>query len=149
MSARKQLAYLGAALTIGLGLLGLLNPLLTVRLFGLDVVQPRGLSEARALFGALFLVMGASMLWAITRGPRAAAYLRLPGMLMASMAVGRLLSILLDGVLTPANFGFLAVEILIATSALLGSVRSAATPSGSGVAEVPDTLAGPRGRRRG
>ena len=128
MSARKQLAYLGAALTIALGLLGLVNPLLTVRLFGLDVVQPRGLSEARALFGALFLVMGASMLWAITRGPRAAAYLRLPGILMASLAVGRLLSILIDGVLTPANFGFLAVEILIATAAILGSVPAPAKP---------------------
>lgn len=128
MSSRKQLAYLAAALTIAIGLLGLLNPLLAVRLYGLDVANPRGLSEARAIFGALFLALGVSMLWSATRGARGGGYLRLPGLLVAAVAVGRLLSILLDGVLTPGNFGFLAVEILIATAALLGSAPGRTQP---------------------
>ncbi len=128
MSVRKQLAYLAAALTLGLGLLGLLNPLLTVRLLGLEVLQPRGLSEARAVFGALFLVMGVSMLWSITSRNASPVYLRLPGLLVASMALGRLLSILIDGVLSPLNFVFLAVEVLIGSAAIVASLPRAGEP---------------------
>jgi len=121
MSVRKQLAYLAAGITLALGLLGLLNPLLTVRLYGLEVVDPRGLSEVRAVFGALFIVMGGVMLWAVSTRSAAPAYLRLPGILIASAALGRFLSIVIDGVLSPFNFGFLALELFVGLAALMAS----------------------------
>ncbi len=125
MSVRKQLAYLAAGLTLALGLLGLLNPLLTVRILGLEVMEPRGLSEVRAVFGVMFIVLGGVMLWAVSTRSAAPAYLRFPGLLIVSSAVGRLLSILIDGVLSPLNFGFLALELLIGSSALMASFEIA------------------------
>jgi len=121
MRGRKQLAFISAGLTLAWGLLGLLNPLLLVRIVGLDVIDPRGLSEARALFGALFVVMGAVMLWAASARSAPRAYLRLPGFLITGEAVGRFASIVIDGVLSPLNFVFLIVELLIGVLALLAS----------------------------
>ena len=76
MSLRTQLAYLAAGLTLALGLLSLLNPLLMVRILGLEVLEPRGLSEIRATYGMLFLAMGGVMLWAIPTRPRSNPFLR-------------------------------------------------------------------------
>ena len=121
MRARKQLAFVSAGLTLAWGLLGLLNPLLVVRIVGLDVLDPRGLSEARALFGALFVIMGAVMVWAASARGAPPAYLRLPGLLITGEAVGRLASIVIDGVLSPLNFVFLVVELLIGVLALVAS----------------------------
>ncbi len=121
MRGRKQLAFISAGLTLAWGLLGLLNPLLLVRIVGLDVVDPRGLSEARALFGALFVVMGAVMLWAASARSAPPVYLRLPGLLITGEAAGRLASIVIDGVLSPLNFVFLVVELIIGVLALVAS----------------------------
>ncbi len=126
MRGRKQLAFVSAGLTLAWGLLGLLNPLLVVRIVGLDVLDPRGLSEARALFGALFVVMGAVMVWAASARSAPSAYLRLPGLLIVGEAAGRLASIVIDGVLSPLNFVFLVVELLIGILALVASFASEA-----------------------
>jgi len=148
MSVRTQLAYLAAGLTLALGLLGLLNPLLTVRIVGLEVVEPRGLSEARAVFGAMFVVLGAVMLWSVSARSAPVAYLRMSGIVMGAIAVGRLSSIVIDGVLSPLNFAFLALELLIAISTVLASFRprggrrpggGKAPPTGS-EDELPDAL---------
>jgi len=153
MRGRKQLAFVSAGLTLAWGLLGLLNPLLVIRIVGLDVVDPRGLSEARALFGALFVVMGAVMLWAASVRSAPPVYLRLPGLLITAEAVGRLASIVIDGVLSPLNFVFLVVELLIGVLALLASfagegdrgprTRGAAGPEPD--ADRPDPLRAYRG----
>lgn len=142
MSVRTQLAYLAAGLTVVLGLLALLNPLLAVRLLGLDVVEPRGLSEVRSTYGAMFLVMGGAMLWAVPTRPRSAVWLRFAGVLWCAAAAGRVLSILIDGVLTPINFAALGVEALIGVAALLGSFQ---TPlprrrRGEALDDTPDPL---------
>ena len=153
MRGRNQLAFVSAGLTLAWGLLGLLNPLLVIRIVGLDVVDPRGLSEARALFGALFVVMGAVMLWAASVRSAPPVYLRLPGLLITAEAVGRLASIVIDGVLSPLNFVFLVVELLIGVLALLASfageggrgprTRGAAGPEPD--ADRPDPLRAYRG----
>lgn len=150
MSVRTQLAYLSAGLTLALGLLGLLNPLLTVRIVGLEVLEPRGLSEARAVFGAMFVVLGGVMLWAVSARSAAPAYLRMSGIVIGSVAVGRLLSIVIDGVLSPLNFGFLALELLISVSTVLASFQRGgrrgdrAAPPGA-EDELPDPLRAYRG----
>ena len=141
MSVRTQLAYLAAGLTLALGLLGLLNPLLTARLIGLEVVEPHGLSEIRATYGALFVVLGGLMLWAVPTRPRNAPLLRFAGLVWLAVALGRLSSIVIDGPLTPPNFVLLGLELLIGGAAVVGSFqtprrRAKATPE----EEIPDPL---------
>lgn len=121
MRGRRQFAFIAAGLTLAWGLLGLLNPLLMVRIVGLDVVDPRGLSEARAVFGALFVLLGALMLWAASARGAPPAYLRIPGFLVLGEAAGRLASIVIDGVVSPLNIVFLAGELVIGVLALLAS----------------------------
>ena len=123
MSLRTQFAYLAAGLTLLLGLLGLLNPILTLRLTGLEVIEPRGLGQARALFGALFLTMGGFMLWALSARPRARAVLRFAGFLWLASALGRLLSLLLDGPLSLGSVLLLAFDLAVGSGAVLGSTE--------------------------
>jgi hypothetical protein len=133
---RRQLAYLAAALTLGLGLLGLLNPALTVRLLGLEVVDPRGFSQARATFGAMYLALGGVIVWAVSARGAHPVYLRLPGLLIGALALGRLLSIVIDGVVTPLNLLFFVMEgasaafVMLASFDRGGSDLSAPTTSG-------------------
>jgi hypothetical protein len=118
MNFRSQIAYLPAVLVLGLGLFSFANPLLAIRFVGLDVVDPRGLSEVRAAYGMLYLAMGAMMLWALVRRPRNNSWLRFTGFLWSAMALGRLVSIFFDGVITPVNFGMFALEVFIAVPTL-------------------------------
>ncbi len=130
---RSQLAYVAAGVAILSGLLGLLNPLLAVSLYGLEVVEPRGLSQARATFGGLYLALGGMLLWAATPRSEGGAgvrpYLRSAALLVGSVAAGRLLSIVIDGVLSPLNLLFLAFELAVCVLSLLASApRRPAAP---------------------
>lgn len=142
MSLRSQLAYLASGLTLVLGLLGLLNPVLTLGLTGLQVVEPRGLGQARALFGALFLTMGGYMLWAISTRPRARGVLLFVGFLWLASALGRLLSLLLDGAFSWGSVLLLLFDLAVAGGALLGSTESGSSRLGTDPAEEesPDPL---------
>jgi hypothetical protein len=121
MSLRSQLAYLAAGLTLVLGLLGLLNPVLTLRLTGLEVIEPRGLGQTRALFGALFLTMGGFMLWALATRPRARSILRFTAFLWLASALGRLLSLILDAQFSLGSLLLLAFDLAVGTGSFLGS----------------------------
>ena len=123
MTVRTQLAYLAAGITLVLGLLSLLNPLLAVRLLGLEVLEPRGLSEIRATYGALFTVMGGVMFWAVPTRPRNSSWLRFAGILWLGAAAGRILSIVIDGVVTPFNLLSLALELVVGVTAVVGSME--------------------------
>lgn len=148
MSLRSQLAYLAAGLILVLGLLGLLNPILTLRLTGLEVVEPRGLGQARALFGALFLTMGGFMLWALSARPRARAILRFAAFLWLASALGRLLSLLVDGPLSIGSLLLLAFDLAVGAGAYLGSTepgrtrpeKPAGTRNSGGESEADDPL---------
>src|SRR5690554_5219474 len=124
---RRQLAYVAAGVAVASGLLGLLNPLLAVRLYGLEVMEPRGISQVRATFGGLYLALGGMLLWAATPRASAAAnavgrpYLRAAALLVGCVAAGRVLSIVIDGVLTPVNLLFLAFELAVCVLSLLAS----------------------------
>jgi len=142
---RIQFAYLASLLTLILGLAILFDPLLAVRLLGLEVVDPRGLSEVRATYGGLFTMMGALMLWAAIR-PRSNLWLRFAGLLWGAVALGRTFSVVIDGVITPLNLGVLLLEMLIGASALLGSFSSRReAPRVTGEDDTPDPLRAYRG----
>jgi len=118
---RRRLAYVSAAITMGLGLLGLLNPALAVRILGLEVVDPRGFSQARGTFGGLYLALGAMILWAVTARSAGPLFLRAAAVLIGATSLGRLASILIDGAVTPLNLLFFAVESAVAVITLLAS----------------------------
>lgn len=141
MSVRTQLAYLAAGLTIVLALLALLNPAFAVRVLGLEIVDPRGFSEIRATYGALFLVLGGGMLWAVPTRPRSAPWLRFGGLLWCGAALGRLLSILIDpGALTLFNVIALAVQALIGAAAVIGSFQAPEPKRVAPDDDIPDPL---------
>ncbi len=117
MTLRTQLAYAAAALTLAVGLLALVNPMLTARLLGLEVVAPRGFSEVRSSYGALTLALGGLMLWALPLRPKTARLLRTLALLVAAAALGRLASMAIDGVANLAN-----VLLLFAQSGVAGAV---------------------------
>lgn len=119
--SRRNLAYVSAAITMGLGLLGLLNPALAVRVLGLEVVDPRGFSQARGTFGGLYLALGAMILWAVTARTAGPLFLRAAAVLIGATALGRLASILIDGAVTPLNLLFFAVESAVTVVTLLAS----------------------------
>lgn len=123
-SLRTRSAYLAVLLMIGLALLALLSPALAARLLGLGLLEAHGLSEIRSSYGAFFLVMGGSLLWALANRPKGAPYVRLSGFLWAGAALGRLLSIFLDGAFLPANFLMLALELFIAVPLLLAGFQT-------------------------
>ena len=141
--SRRQLAYIAAAITLALGLLGLLNPALSVRMLGLEIVDPRGFSQARATFGAMYLTMAAVIVWAVSTRGSHAAYLRVPALLMGALALGRLLSIIIDGVVTPLNLLFFLVEAASAAVVMLASFDRGPTYSPSPAGQVDSTTPGP------
>ena len=126
--SRRQLAYLAAGLVVVLGLLGLLNPALTVRLLGLEVVEPRGFSQARSTFGAMYLALGGVIVWAASARNAHPAYMRVAALLVTALAFGRLLSIIIDGVLTPLNLLFFVTEAAAAAVVTLASVERNGAP---------------------
>lgn len=110
MNVRSQLIYVAAALTFGLGLLGTVNPLVTARLLGLEVVDLRGLSQVRATFGLLHMALGAVIVRGSLRRPGSETYLSAAALLIGGVVVGRLLSIVVDGAFTLLNVLFLVGE---------------------------------------
>ena len=133
MNVRSKLVYVAAAITFALGLAGLVNPRFTARLLGLEIVDPRGLSQVRATFGALHLALGAVILRGTLGRPGARSYLRAGALLIGAVFVGRLVSILVDGTVGVLNVLFLLSEGVALAGVLLalpGRSAPAADPTG-------------------
>ena len=79
------------------------------------------------------VILGGMLLWAATPRSEGGAgvrpYLRSAALLVGSVAAGRLLSIVIDGVLSPLNLLFLAFELAVCVLSLLASApRRPAAP---------------------
>jgi hypothetical protein len=116
---RTRLAFLSAAIIFGFALLAFLNPLVGIRVIGLDVVDARGVSEVRATYGLMFLTMAITLFWAIPRRLRHGSYVRFIGILWGAACIGRIISIFVDMIITPLNLVKLGVQLLIAIPLLL------------------------------
>ena len=143
MSKRSRLAYLAAVLTFGYGLLALFAPYWTVLTLGFELSErrPWGLSEMRSSYGALLVTLGALMLWALSRRPQRTPYLRLAGLLWCAKALGRALSILIDGALMPTNLLLLGLELFIGLPTLIASFE---TPRARAPGALADDAPAPR-----
>ncbi len=110
-----------ALTSIGLGAIGWLAPRYTMDL--LDMAPTRstmGVSEVRAASGALFVGLGTGAL--ILGTPLAFAMV---GFAWAGAAIGRLTSIIADGVQTSRKVTFFAVEAVVALAALAANLSMA------------------------
>lgn len=121
---RTRLAYVATIVMLLFALLSFFNPWLMVRVLGFELLEGRGLSEMRATYGALFIVMSGVLLWALPNRLRGAAYLRFAGFLWLGAAAGRLASMIIDGALLPFNFLALAVELFIGVPLLLAGFQT-------------------------
>jgi hypothetical protein len=125
-SYRTVAAYVASVVTLALGLMGLVNPHFSAWLLGLEIVLPRGVGEVRASLGALYLAMGGVMLWAVASRPKGGPYLRFAGLLWLAIALGRLLSLLIDGGWGLISIGALLLELLLAAAAIVASYQAPA-----------------------
>jgi hypothetical protein len=101
-----HLHWLGAVLTVALGLLGLLLPARAAAFVGVVPSGRRGRSEVRATYGGFFLALGLGALW----GPGHVACTLL-GVGWVGAAAGRLLSIAVDRASERLNWGGVALEL--------------------------------------
>lgn len=107
-------AYLGAAISIAAGILGLLWPRTVSRVIGLRIPGRLGLSEVRATYGGLFIGAGLAV---ILIGNRDAALVL--GAAWAGAFLARAVSFVIDHSRTKENIAGLAIEVAIALLLLL------------------------------
>lgn len=94
--------------TVVTGLLAAVRPSVVPGFTGLETTGPRGVTEIRSIFGGLFIGIGAFPL--IVGVPAAFQML---GVMYLSVALARLVSMVVDGSLTEAsNIISLAVEVV-------------------------------------
>ena len=105
----------GAALTIGMGCLGLFFPARASALTGLTPVTAAGRSEFRGTLGVMFIFLGLVPL--ITKSD--VAFLTV-GVCWLGAAIGRIISIFLDQGNDPKNWIAVLFELVIAALLLVG-----------------------------
>ena len=118
---RERLAtialLLGGGTVFLLGAGSLVAPQAMVKPFGILLSAPPALSEIRASHGGMHLGVGSFMLAAVFVASLRRAGLLLLLLYMAGLAVGRLVSVALDGAPTPLIWGLLGAELILATLA--------------------------------
>lgn len=107
----SSVGYVAAAIVMVLGIVSLVQPALIAGLFGLEAVEPRGLSQIRATFGGMYLALGGTILVGMTRPATRPATLAIPAVLVAAVVVGRIVSLAVDHSLGLLNMVFLFGEL--------------------------------------
>jgi hypothetical protein len=112
----EVLNIIGALVTVGMGCLGLFLPNRAASLVGLSAMTPAGISEFRSTFGGLFILLGLAPL--LTMNP--ASYL-VAGLAWGGAALGRIVSIIIDGTSVPKNWFAVIFEAALGILILAGA----------------------------
>ncbi|MEY3035345.1 MAG: putative rane protein [Actinomycetota bacterium] len=107
MTFMSWAAYLGAAISVMAGMLGLLFPMRVSRVIGVSLPARLGVSEFRATYGGLFIGAGAAVL---VIGSREAALVL--GLAWLGAFAARLLSVAVDRSSSRENMAGLVVELV-------------------------------------
>lgn len=102
------LKTIGCIGTVGTGLLAAIRPSVVPGFTGLATTGPRGVTEIRAIFGGLFVGVGAFPL--IVGAP---VTYRMLGTMYLAIAVVRLVSMGVDGSIERTNLISLALEVIV------------------------------------
>lgn len=108
MTFMSWAAYLGAAISVMAGMLGLLFPMRVSRVIGVSLPARLGVSEFRATYGGLFIGAGTAVL---VIGSREAALVL--GLAWLGAFAARLLSVAVDRSTSRENMAGLVVELVI------------------------------------
>jgi Domain of unknown function (DUF4345) len=111
------LTNIGAAITLALGVLGLVSPTSAAKLVGIKPDGVLGVSEIRATYGGFFIGLGLGCLW--LQAPQA---FLVAALAWIGAACARLLSVVLDRSLSVKNMGGIVLEAGIGALLLIGSV---------------------------
>lgn len=123
------LGYIGAGILTVLGIVSLVQPEFIGALFGLHAVEPRGLSQIRGTFGAMYIGLGGVMLYGTMRPRVGAQALIITAVLVGAVAIGRLMSIVVDNAPGVLNIVFLLSELAVAGTAIAVLFAPATTRS--------------------
>lgn len=115
------IALLGVLIGAVLGGLGLFAPRRALAFVGLTTASSEGLGEVRATYGGLFLVLelSAGYVWL---GRHDTAAMLAVGLAWVGAAIGRSLSVVVDGGRTPKNIAGVAFEAVTGALHLLALV---------------------------
>lgn len=116
METATAIRNLGALVTFGMGLLGLLRPLAAAKLTSLSPVGALGVSEIRATYGGLFAALGGLALVS----QESAAFL-VAGVAWGGAAAGRVYSVIVDENRSGENLRAVAFEAAVALLLLFPS----------------------------
>lgn len=112
---------------IGFGIFGFFSPHATMQMAGITAPGIQGMSEARAIYGGMFLPMGAIVLCGLFSTHRAPLLLSV-GLTFVGVIAARLVSIAIDGY-DPALNQAIISEVVLTAIILLG-VRPPASSGG-------------------
>ena len=117
--AARWLLGVSALMFLALGLNGLFNPVGHLAPYGLELATPGWLGEVRANYGGMHLGIGLLLALGATRVAWQRTGLAVLLVFLGGLAVGRTLSVFLDGLPPGFAFAFIAIEWLGAALALL------------------------------
>lgn len=120
MTKRTLAGYMAAAVTIGLGIGGLLFPIAIGHFYGLDInpEHPRGWPSLRALFGGSQLAIGAMIGYGMLRRADHQQLVRFGGYIWAASALGRIVTTVFVQLVAPLNLVLVFLDVLVAAGAL-------------------------------
>ena len=105
----------GAAITAGLGIMGLVRPSAAAAFTNLEPKGKIGVSEIRATYGGFFLALGGWALW--TQAPMS---FTVAGIAWLGAAAGRAIPVIADRSTEPKNLGGIVFEAVIGALMLVG-----------------------------
>jgi hypothetical protein len=136
---RRILLSLAALAFFAVALGSLIAPHKMAEPFGYELTSPNALNEYRAIYVGLFLAHAVVLLWAVRRIEHAALG-DVAGLLILGQAVGRIVSIAVDGIPSSDMWGMLVGEGVGGALLLLVRPSSAGThPRGAGQASAGAT----------
>jgi hypothetical protein len=106
------LKIIAAVGTAGTGFLALFKPTSVYEFTGLVAQGARGISEIRAIFGGLFIALGAAPFIFGINGDKGQVAFQMLGIGYLAIALVRLVSIFLDKSTASSNWISLAIEIV-------------------------------------
>lgn len=101
-----------------IGLMGLYDPVGTVAPMGLTLADQSSRAEMRAVYGGMNLLIGLYLMGGFRNHAQQASALMLAALIMGGLALGRAISIVVDGMPSSLILGFMAIEVVGAALAL-------------------------------
>jgi hypothetical protein len=107
-----------AVFFLGMGLIALAQPTQIVRYFGTRELTADGRNEVRAVYGGFGLAVAALLAWTLMDPTLATGILTTVAVSLIGMALGRIVSRLIDGVIGFYPALFVGVELSLAAALL-------------------------------